>query len=108
MRLNNAVESHQKEIRQLEVALKNLEFDMNKLNNIYYKNTATQEKLNGENQNIEYEFKQKLKELENQTIKLENQISQKKEQKAEILQEILQAEKQILLWERKYTLEKEM
>ena len=81
---------------------------MNKLNNIYYKNTATQEKLNGENQNIEYEFKQKLKELENQTIKLENQISQKKEQKAEILQEILQAEKQILLWERKYTLEKEM
>jgi len=89
MRLNSAVEGHQKEIRGLEVALKNLEFDMNKLNNVYYKNTASKVKLGSENQNIEYEFKQKLKELENQSIKLENQISQKKEQKAEILAEIV-------------------
>ena len=108
MRLNNAVESHIKEIRQLEVALKNLDFEMNKLNNVFYKNTDNQKKLASENQNIEYEFKQKLKELENQSIKLENQISQKKEQKAEILAEIVQAERQILLWERKIQLEKEM
>lgn len=66
-----------------------MEFDMNKLNNVYYKNTANVNKLGSENQNIEYEFKQKLKELENQSIKLENQISQKKEQKAEILAEIV-------------------
>lgn len=65
MRLNSAVESHHKEIRQLEVALKNLDFEMNKLNNVYYKNTDNQKKLASENQNIEYEFKQKLKELEN-------------------------------------------
>lgn len=72
MRLNNAVESHEKEIRQLEVALKNLDFEMNKLNNVFYKNTDNQNKLASENQNIEYEFKQKLKELEMQSIKLEN------------------------------------
>ena len=81
---------------------------MNKLNDLFYKNTDNQKKLFSENQNIEYEFKQKLKELENQSIKLENQISQKKEQKAEILAEIVQAERQILLWERKIQLEKEM
>lgn len=108
MRLNNSVESHQREIRQLQVALKNLDFEMNKLNDLFYKNTDNQKKLFSENQNIEYEFKQKLKELENQSIKLENQISQKKEQKAEILAEIVKAERQILLWERKITLEKEM
>lgn len=65
MRLNNAVESHNREIRQLQVALKNLDFDMNKLNKIYYRNNDSQKKLYNENQNIEYEFKQKLKELEN-------------------------------------------
>ena len=75
MRLNASVDGHNKEIRQLQVALKNLDFEMNKLNDLFYKNTDTQKKLFNYNQNIEYEFKQKLKELENQSIKLENQIS---------------------------------
>lgn len=75
MRLNASVDGHNKEIRQLQVALKNLDFEMNKLNDLFYKNTDTQKKLFNDNQNIEYEFKQKLKELENQSIKLENQIS---------------------------------
>lgn len=38
--MNNSVGSHEKEIRMLEVALKNLDFEMNKLNDLYYKNTA--------------------------------------------------------------------
>lgn len=38
--MNNTVAHHNKEIRQLEVALKNLDFEMNKLNDLYYKNTA--------------------------------------------------------------------
>ena len=54
------------------------------------------------------EFKQKLKEMENESIKLENEITQRKEQKSDILIEVIEAEKQILLWERKYQLEKEM
>lgn len=57
MRLNNSVESHNREIRQLQVALKNLDFEMNKLNDLFYKNTDNQKKLFNENQNIEYEFK---------------------------------------------------
>jgi len=40
LRLNNSVQGHEKEIRSLEVALKNLDFEMNKLNDLYYKNTA--------------------------------------------------------------------
>ena len=46
--------------------------------------------------------------MENESIKLENQISQLKDQKADVLAEIVEAERQILLWERKITLEKEM
>jgi len=39
LRLNNQVQRHEKEIRQLEVAKKNLDFEMNKLNDLFYKNT---------------------------------------------------------------------
>lgn len=108
LRLNSQVQSHEKEIRQLEIAKKNLDFEMNKLNDLFYKNTDLQEKLRNDNFNIENEFKQKLKELENESIKLENHISNLKEQKADILAEIVEAERQILLWERKIQLEKEM
>lgn len=92
----------------LEVAKKNLDFEMNKLNDLFYKNTDLQEKLKNDNFNIENEFKQKLKELENESIRLENNISNLKEQKADILAEIVEAERQVLLWERKIQLEKEM
>lgn len=108
LRLNNSVQGHEKEIRSLEVALKNLDFEMNKLNDLYYKNTAQQTKMTNDNFNIENEFKQKLKELENESIKLESNISTLKEEKADILAEIVEAERQILLWERKIQLEREM
>jgi coiled-coil domain-containing protein 40 len=64
--------------------------------------------MTNDNFNIENEFKQKLKELENESIKLENSIATLKEEKADILAEIVEAERQILLWERKIQLEKEM
>lgn len=38
MRLNNAVDSHNREIKQLEVALKNMVFEMNKLNDLHFTN----------------------------------------------------------------------
>ena len=65
---------------------------MNKLNDLYYKNTAQQTKMTNDNFNIENEFKQKLKELENESIKLESQISTLKEEKADILAEIVEAD----------------
>ena len=108
IRINAEVEGHNKNITKLEVAQKNQVFEMNKLNDLIYQNNERQERLTNDNFNIEMEFKQKLKEMENESIKLENQITQLKEQKSDILIEVIEAEKQILLWERKYQLEKEM
>ena len=108
IRINCEVELHNKNITKLEVAQKNQVFEMNKLNDLIYQNNERQERLTNDNFNIEMEFKQKLKEMENESIKLENQITQLKEQKSDILIEVIEAEKQILLWERKYQLEKEM
>lgn len=72
IRLNNNVETHNKEIRELQVALKNLDFEMNKLNDLFYKNKSRTSDLTNVNFNIENEFQQKLKQLENETIKLED------------------------------------
>jgi hypothetical protein len=72
MRLNQQVESHNKRIRELEIAHKNLTFEMNKLNDLKYRHKSSTEKLEDANFNIEIQFKQKLKELENESIKLEN------------------------------------
>jgi len=102
------VSAHEKDIRKLQVALKNLEFEMNKLNDLYYNNTAHQTKLQNDNFNLENEFKQKLKELENESIKYETNIQKLKEEKADVLAEIVESERQILLWQRKIQLEKEM
>jgi chromosome segregation ATPase len=108
MRLNQQVESHNKRIRELEIAHKNLTFEMNKLNDLIYRHDSATAKLKDANFNIEIQFKQKLKALEKESIELENQITQLKEFKADTLGEIVEAERQILLWERKITLEKEM
>lgn len=108
LRLNHQVQSHQKEIRTLEVAKKNLDAEMGKLNDLLHNNKGQREKLKKQNVNTQQEFKQKLRDLENESIKLENSISSLKDQKAQILADIVEAERQILLWERKIQLEKEM
>ena len=93
MRLNNSVQQYTKEIAQPELSRKLLESEMRKLNEVFAKNKDSKTKLANDNFNIEHEFKQKLKELENDSIKLENQISQLKEEKADILAEIVEAER---------------
>lgn len=54
------------------------------------------------------DFSEKLKVLEASAAALELEIDRLKEQKAELLQEAVEAERQGLLWERKIDLEKEM
>lgn len=48
---------------------------MNKLNDLKYRHNSATVTLQDANFNIEIQFKQKLKELENESIKLENQIT---------------------------------
>lgn len=93
MRLNQNYEQQEKEIRLLKVALSNLDADMNKLNDQYSNNKDGAQRLINENFNLEKEFVQKLKELENESTKLENQIDSLKNEKADILAEIVEAER---------------
>lgn len=46
--------------------------------------------------------------MEKEAVRYEVQIDKLKEEKADLLSEIVESERQILLWERKIVLEKEM
>jgi len=108
MRLQTIYGNHEKEIRSIKISLKNLQTEMNKLNDGLSKNQSSEEKLKNENFHIQSEFVEKLKELEKTNVKLEVEIDRNKEEKAELLQSIVEAERQLLLWERKIQLEKEI
>jgi len=57
---------------------------------------------------MEMGFVQKLKEIEGKCLDTERSIEKIKEDKVAMSAEIMEAERQVLLWERKITLEKEM
>merc|ERR1712151_1399573 len=57
---------------------------------------------------METEFVQKLKEIEASCLDVERNIESVKQEKAQMMQDILESERQVLLWERKIALEKEM
>merc|ERR1719456_1681284 len=64
--------------------------------------------LSNSNQMLETEFVAKLREIEQASLEMEGSIRQVKDEKANMTQDILEAERQVLLWERKISLEKEM
>jgi len=66
---------------------------MNKLNDLLSNNRESKLKLENENINIESEFIEKLKELEKESVKLEVEIDKLKEDKAELLAEIVECER---------------
>merc|ERR1719261_1690405 len=108
VRIEASLESQQKEIKDLENAMKHLRFDMDRMNGAIVKNDNRSKELSNSNAMMETEFVQKLKEIEAQCLSMEAQVGQVKEEKSAMTQDILEAERQVLLWERKISLEKEM
>merc|ERR1719446_1774837 len=108
VRIEASLESQQKEIKELENAMKHLRFDMDRMNGAIVKNDNRSKELSNSNAMMETEFVQKLKEIEAQCLSMEAQVGQVKEEKSAMTQDILEAERQVLLWDRKIALEKEM
>jgi chromosome segregation ATPase len=108
LRLNKNYEMHEKEIREIEISLKNLRYDMNRYNGQLGKNVGTKEKLTHQFFDVEIEFKEKLKQMENESIRLELEIEVLREEKADTLTQIMEVERQIHLWDRKIQLEEKM
>ena len=107
VRLLQEINTNEAELKALKANIQVLHSDMSRLNDLIGKNTKLHDELKNSNFVVEKEFVQELKELEGEAVQMEGKISEVKSAKNQILDEIVEAERQILLWEKKIQLEKE-
>eukprot|EP00753_Platysulcus_tardus_P018560 PLAT6916.1.p1 GENE.PLAT6916.1~~PLAT6916.1.p1 ORF type:complete len:923 (+),score=651.50 PLAT6916.1:76-2844(+) len=107
MRLDQQIEAHRKETAALRADIAALHLDMVRLNGLIAENRALGAKLRDDNAVLEAEFVEELKEMEEASLALEARVAETKSTKDRLLEEILEVERQIMLWEKKIQLERE-
>ncbi|XP_037666480.1 coiled-coil domain-containing protein 40 [Choloepus didactylus] len=108
LRMENKITQEQKEQKEIERHMKGLDNDLKKLNVLMNKNRSSSQELQQDNLVTENEFVRSLKASERETLEMQERLAQLSEEKAAILNNLLEAEHQIMLWEKKIQLAKEM
>ncbi|NWT74108.1 CCD40 protein, partial [Prunella himalayana] len=108
LRLENEIQQEIKEQKDVERHMKNMSNDLIKLNTLIKKNNSSVEDLQNGRIVTESEFVQSLKAAEKESMELQERHSKLTEEKERLLNSLIEAEHQILLWEKKYQLAKEM
>ena len=107
VRLLQDINTNEASIKALKANIVILHSDMSRLNELVGRNSKEHDELKNENFVVEQEFIQELRELEKEAVDMESKIATTKSAKSQILDEIVEAERQIMLWEKKIQLEKE-
>jgi len=105
--INTKIENEEKEIKEHDRNIKQLQHDMVKINTLISKNVDVQSKLVENNLDLENEFKAKLKESSINLLRLEEKLESLKNEKEKALNGLIEAERQMMLWEKKIQLTKE-
>ena len=96
------------QLKDTERQLSRLHQDMIRLNTLISKNQDLAATLENDTFNLERSVVCELKELEGKAAQLEQDIDAAAQSKKGVLNDVLDTEHQIMLWERKIQLEKEM
>ncbi|CAK5184948.1 unnamed protein product [Aphanomyces euteiches] len=107
LRLVNEFNNFKADVKELKATIATMHIDTTRLNDLIAKNRDKQEALANVNYSLELEFKRELKELEAESIAMEAQASAIKQEKQVLLDQIIEVERQIMLWEKKIQIEKE-
>ncbi|XP_058531635.1 coiled-coil domain-containing protein 40 [Ochotona princeps] len=108
LRTESKIDQEKKEQKQIERHLRDLDHDLKKLNVLSSQNRSSSEELQHGNLVAQNEFVRELKDLERETIELQEKLSQLTEEKAAILRDLVEAEHQIMVWEKRIQLAREM
>ncbi|NXO19224.1 CCD40 protein, partial [Oriolus oriolus] len=108
LRMENEIQQEIKEQKDVERHMKNISNDLIKLNVLISKNNSSFEELKNGKIVTENEFVHSLKTAEKESMELQERHSQLTEEKERLLNSLVEAEHQILLWEKKIQLAKEM
>ncbi|KAJ3110385.1 Coiled-coil domain-containing protein 40 [Phlyctochytrium bullatum] len=105
--VNNQFESEVKEIREHQRNIRTLQNDMVKINTLLSKQSQVQNALEENNLGLEQEFRARLKTAELDSVRMETRIDELRSEKEKALQGLVEAERQIMLWEKKIQLARE-
>ncbi|NWU70213.1 CCD40 protein, partial [Pterocles burchelli] len=108
IRTENEIQQETKEQKDIERHMRNMSNDLIKLNVLINKNNSSFEKLQYGNIITENEFVRSLKAAEKESVEMQERHSQLTEEKERLLNSLVEAEHQIMLWEKKIQLTREM
>ncbi|XP_064006810.1 coiled-coil domain-containing protein 40 [Pogoniulus pusillus] len=108
VRTENEINQETKEQKDIERHMRNMSNDLVKLNVLINRNNNSFEELQNGNTITENEFVRSLKAAEKESVEMQEKHSQLTEEKERLLNSLLEAEHQIMLWERKIQLTREM
>ncbi|GAB5581383.1 coiled-coil domain-containing protein 40 isoform X2 [Prionailurus iriomotensis] len=108
LRIENKIDQEKKEQREIECHIRGLENELRKINVLANRSRCSSEELQQNNVVTEKDFVGSLKALERETIEMQERLDQLQEEKAAMLNSLVEAEHQIMLWEKKIQLAKEM
>ena len=107
MRIEAQFAAQHKELRELERGANGMHNAMGKINRLLAEHAQKQQALADDNFLMENEFVERLKELESEAVSMEGSIVKLKEEKERLLLDTAEAEKQLMLLEKKIALERE-
>jgi len=107
-RYEDSTNHERRQIRELSGEMESMHKLLEKLNKTISQNYKAQNGLADENFDLENKILDRLKESEREAFRLQNLIEDTKEQKKIILNEIVDVEHQILFWDKKIEIQKEI
>ncbi|XP_073444179.1 coiled-coil domain-containing protein 40 isoform X3 [Dendrobates tinctorius] len=108
VRTENDIEQEKNEQKDTEHHMKSLKNDMLRLNMLLSKKATSKEHLLQHNHLMESEFMRSLREAEKESIEMQENLDNVQEEKERLLHSLVETEHQIMLWEKKIQLAKEM
>ncbi|KAK3796467.1 hypothetical protein RRG08_009244 [Elysia crispata] len=107
IRTENDIDQQHREMCDIERNVRNMRNDIIKLNTLLHKEKNVGEQLEQGNVLMENAFVAGLKDAEMESIQLQGKLDEIKEEKERLLNSLVEAERQIMLWEKKTQLARE-
>lgn len=107
IRTENEIDQQRREMYDIERTIRNMQNDVIKLNTLLHQQRHMETSLEQTNILSEFDFISGLKEAEKESIELAEQLEQVREEKERLLNSLVEAERQIMLWEKKTQLARE-
>lgn len=107
LRMENDINRQETDTTEIERSIRTMQNDMVKLNMLLHRENGIEQNLQQSNILVENDFTTSLREAEKGSIQMQENLNSLKEEKERLLNSLVEAERQIMLWEKKTQLARE-